>query len=380
MTATTKQLDKNSRYADREEAKDNRFQRDGGGGIGITVERMDDKRVLIRAVQEGSPAAKGGLQVGDQIVAIDGDVMIEASLADVVHKLRGAVGAPVAMTILRPSQGHELVLAMKRGRIIPTTVTYERQGNLALIHLTGFNSATTETLVHALDRARSEIGRDLSGIILDMRSNRGGLLDQAQSVAEVFIGDGVIFSTQGRHPDSQRTYKSGSRKTAELPIVVLVNGNSASAAEIVAAALQDRGRAAIVGTTSYGKGTVQTVVRLPNEGELVLTWSRLLAPSGYTWNELGVMPNICTAKVGDLDKLGPDAVDGNRALLQRWHAERNPGQQEVANLRKICPPGDETPERDVDIASRLLRDPPLYPPAVPSPPHDHTPPHNPASH
>ena len=140
-----------------------------------------------------------------------------------------------------------------------------------------------------------------------MRSNRGGLLDQAQSVSEVFIGDGVIFSTQGRHPDSQRTYKSGSRKAAELPMVVLVNGNSASAAEIVAAALQDRGRAAVVGTTSYGKGTVQTVIRLPNEGELVLTWSRLLAPSGYTWNEQGVMPNICTAKVGDLGKLGAGA-------------------------------------------------------------------------
>jgi len=215
-----------------------------------------------------------------------------------------------------------------------------------------------------LDRARSEIGRDLSGIILDMRSNRGGLLDQAQSVAEAFIGDGVIFSTQGRHPDSQRTYRSGSRKSAELPIVVLVNGNSASAAEIVAAALQDRGRAAVVGTTSYGKGTVQTVVRLPNDGELVLTWSRLVAPSGYSWNELGVMPNICTAKIGNVDQLGPAAVDGNRAVLQRWHAERNPGHEEVANMRKICPPGDDAPDRDVDIASRLLRDPTLYAHAV----------------
>jgi len=364
MAATTKQLDKNSRYADPDEAKDNRFQRDGGGGIGVTVERTDDKKVMIRAVQDGSPAAKGGLQAGDQVIAIDGDVMVDATLGEIVHKLRGPVGAPVTMTILRLNQGQELVVAMRRSRIIPTTVSYKRQGNIALIHLTGFNSATTETLVQALDRARSEIGRDLAGIILDMRSNRGGLLDQAQSVSEVFIGDGVIFSTQGRHPDSQRTYKSGSRKTAELPIVVLVNGNSASAAEIVAAALQDRGRAAIVGTTSYGKGTVQTVVRLPNEGELVLTWSRLLAPSGYTWNELGVMPNICTAKVGDLDRLGPEAVDSNRALLQRWHAERNPGQQEVSNMRKICPPGDEAPDRDVDIASRLLRDPTLYAHAV----------------
>jgi carboxyl-terminal processing protease len=363
MVATTKQLDKNSRYADPDEAKDNRFQRDGGGGIGITVERTDDKKIMIRAVQEGSPAAKGGIQQGDQIVAVDGDSMIERSLGDVVHKLRGSVGQPVTLTVLR-GEGHELAVEMRRSRIIPTTVTYERQGNVALIHLTGFNSATTDQLTRALERARHEMGRDLQGVILDMRSNRGGLLDQAQSVAEVFIGDGVIFSTQGRHPDSQRTYRSGSRKTAELPLVVLVNGNSASAAEIVAAALQDRGRAAIVGTTSYGKGTVQTVIRLPNEGELILTWSRLLAPSGYTWNEQGVMPNICTAKVGDVSSLAPSWVDANRALLQKWHAERNPSHDEVATLRKICPPGEEAPQRDVDIASRLLRDPALYAHAV----------------
>ena len=363
MVATTKQLDKNSRYADPDEAKDNRFQRDGGGGIGITVERTDDKRILIRAVQDGSPAGKGGVQPGDQIVAVDGDSMIEKTLGDVVHKLRGSVGQPVTLTVLRDSS-REIAIEMRRSRIIPTTVTYERQDNTALIHLTGFNSATTDQLTHALDRARTEIGRELQGVILDMRSNRGGLLDQAQSVAEVFIGDGVIFSTRGRHPDSQRTYRSGSRKTAEVPLVVLVNGNSASAAEIVAAALQDRGRAAVVGTTSYGKGTVQTVIRLPNEGELILTWSRLLAPSGYTWNEQGVMPNICTAKVGDVASLAAASVDSNKALLQRWHAERNPSHDEVVNLRKICPPGEESPQRDVDIAARLLKDPALYAHAV----------------
>jgi carboxyl-terminal processing protease len=363
MVATTKQLDRNSRYADPDEAKDNRFQRDGGGGIGITVERTDDKKVLIRAIQEASPSAKAGVQVGDQILAIDGEMMADASLNDIVHKLRGSVGQPVTLTVLRPSQGSELVIGMKRGRIIPTTVLYERHGNVALIHLSGFNSATTETLHRAIDRARAEIGRELGGIILDMRSNRGGLLDQAQSVAEEFIGDGVIFSTQGRHPDSQRIYRSGSRHSAELPMVVLVNGNSASAAEIVAAALQDRGRAVIVGTTSYGKGTVQTVIRMPNEGELVLTWSRLLAPSGYTWNELGVMPNVCSAKV-EPGTLGTETVDGSRALLQRWHAERHPSQQEVASMRKICPPGEETPNRDLDIASHLLRDPALYAHAV----------------
>lgn len=369
MIATTKQLDRNSRYADPDEARDNRFQRDGGGGIGITIERTEDRKVMIRAVQEGSPSAKAGILQGDQVTAIDGESMIDRPLSDVVAKLRGSVGAPVSMTVLRASQGTQLTVSMKRARIIPTTVVYERRGDVALIRLTGFNTATTDNLRSALDRARSEIGKDLSGLIIDMRSNRGGLLDQAQSVSEVFIGDGTIFSTQGRHPDSRRTYKSSNGRAnggQQLPIVVLMNGGSASAAEIVAAALQDRGRAVVVGSTSYGKGTVQTVVRLANEGELILTWSRLQAPSGYTWNELGVLPNICTAKVADASKLGMASVDSNQGSLMRWHAMRNPTPQEVADARKICPPGDTSPEKDIELATRLLHDRALYAHAVQS--------------
>lgn len=365
MAATTKQLDRNSRYADPEEARDNRFQRDGGGGIGITVERTDDKKVMVRAVQDGSPSAKAGLQVGDQIMAIDGENMIDRPLSDVVRVLRGTIGTPVVLTVLRPAQGREITVGMKRARIIPTTVVYERRGDVALILLTGFNTATTDNLRTAIDKARAEIGRDLAGLIIDMRGNRGGLLDQAQAVAELFIGDGTIFSTQGRHPDSRRTYRSGAtRKTADLPVVVLMNGGSASAAEIVAAALQDRGRAVVVGTTSYGKGTVQTVVRLANEGELILTWSRLQAPSGYTWNELGVLPSICTAKVADPNHLGTTSVDSNQSSLMRWHALRNPTHAEVTDLRKICPPGENSPERDIEIASQLLHDRTLYAHAV----------------
>jgi carboxyl-terminal processing protease len=368
MVATTKQLDRNSRYADPDEARDNRFQRDGGGGIGITVERMDDKRIMIRAVQEGSPSAKAGVLAGDQILSIDGESMIDRPLSDVVGKLRGSVGAPVSMTVLRSAQGAQLTLSMKRARIVPTTVVYERRGDIALIRLSGFNTATTDNLRNALDKAKAEIGKDLSGLIIDMRSNRGGLLDQAQSVSEVFIGDGTIFSTQGRHPDSRRTYKSsnGRANGQQLPIVVLMNGGSASAAEIVAAALQDRGRAVVVGSTSYGKGTVQTVVRLANEGELILTWSRLQAPSGYTWNELGVLPNICTSKVGDASKLGTASVDSNQGSLMRWHAMRNPTAQEIADARKICPPGDSSPEADIELATRLLHDRALYAHAVQS--------------
>jgi len=361
MLATTKQLDRNTRYSDPDEARDNRFQRDGGGGIGITVERTEDAKIVIRAVQDGSPASKRGVMAGDQIVAIDGESMLGRPLIDVVHKLRGLVSAPVSLTLMRPAEGRELTLSMQRDRIIPTTVTYERDGNLALIHVTGFNTGTTDMMITALNRARSEIGAALAGIIIDMRGNRGGLLDQAESMAELFVGDGVIFSTEGRHPDSQRVYRSDSHSRAiDLPIVILVNGNSASAAEIVTAALQDRGRAVVVGTTSYGKGTVQTVIRLSDQGELVLTWSRLLAPSGYTWNELGIMPNVCTAKVADIDNLGPATFDANRSLLRQWHAERDPSPQQVSSLRAICPPSDETPNSDVTIADKLLHNPTLY--------------------
>lgn len=365
MTATTKQLDRNSRYADPDEARDNRFQRDGGGGIGITVERTDDGKIWIRNVQDASPAAKAGLQVGDQIVMIDGQVLGDRPLSDVIQRLRGAVGAPLVVAVLRGAPDRQISVALKRGRIIPTTVSYERQGNIAVIRLMSFNTATTDMLRKAVDKARSDIGPNLAGIVLDMRGNRGGLLDQALTVSEEFVGEGMVFATQGRHPDSRRTYLSESgRKAVDVPMVVLVNGMSASAAEIVAAALQDRGRAAVVGTTSYGKGTVQTVMRLPNEGELILTWSRLLAPSGYTWNELGVLPNVCTAKVSDPQRLSMDAADANRSTLMRWHAERNPTPAEVSHLRQICPPGEGSADRDLDIATHLLGDRELYALAV----------------
>jgi carboxyl-terminal processing protease len=208
MIATTKQLDKNSRYADPDEARDNRFQRDGGGGVGITVERLDDSKTIIRAVQDDSPSGKAGLMAGDQVMSIDDENMIDRPLIDVVHKLRGPVGAPVSMMVLRPSEGRQITVSMKRGRIIPTTVTYERRGDLALIHLIGFNTATTDTLIRTIDKARGEIGPGLGGIIIDLRGNRGGLLDQAESVSE--RQPRPCLRTADRHP-GQRQLRVGGR-------------------------------------------------------------------------------------------------------------------------------------------------------------------------
>ncbi len=163
-----------------------------------------------------------------------------------------------------------------------------------------FNQNTTQQLVEDLEAVKREMGPQLRGIVLDLRGDPGGLLDQAVSLADVFIAKGPIVATIGRNPASRQFFEaSGDSIAPRIPIVVLVNGGSASASEIVAAALQDAGRAVVVGTASYGKGTVQTVLRLPNNGELTLTWAQLVAPAGYLLNAHGVVPTVCTSDLGD---------------------------------------------------------------------------------
>ena len=164
-------------------------------------------------------------------------------------------------------------------------MTVSRDDGIAIFHISSFNQDTTQQLVADLDAAQREMGPQLRGIVLDLRGDPGGLLDQAVSLADVFIAKGPIVATVGRNPASRQFFEASGDSIAPLmPIVVLVNGGSASASEIVAAALQDAGRAVVVGTASYGKGTVQTVLRLPNDGELTLTWARLVTPSGYLLN------------------------------------------------------------------------------------------------
>lgn len=363
LDATAKQLDKNSRYSDPQEARDNRFNREGAGGIGVTVQAENDNTV-VTAVQDGAPAGQAGIKPGDRIVGIDSERVIGKPMRDVVRLLRGRIGEPVTVIVFRPSAGAEVSFAIKRQLIIPTTVTLERRGDVALIKLTGFNSGTTETLRQTLQKLRGEPAGSLAGIILDMRGNPGGLLDQAISVAELLLDNGLLLTTDGRHPDSRQTFRSGNGAMLEgVPMVAIMNGRSASAAEIVGAALQDRGRAILVGSASYGKGTVQTVVRLPNEGELTLTWSRMHAPSGYAWHELGVLPTVCTSRFG-----GPDTLSGEldaraqavRSTLAEWHATRKLPPERITKLRATCPPVDDMPGKDIELAERLLKDRQLY--------------------
>ncbi len=251
----------------------------------------------------GGPADLAGIRAGDTIVAIDGQPTAGRSQSDVIHLLRGPVVSTVGVGIARPSSAQNRYYRLQRTLIVELTVTLSRDKDLGIFHISSFNQNTTQQLVEDLDTLERQTRPKLVGIVLDLRGDPGGLLDQAVSLSDVFITKGPIVATVGRNPASRQFFEaSGDSIAPQIPIVVLDNGGSASASEIVAAALQDAGRAVVVGTASYGKGTVQTVLRLPNNGELTLTWAQLVAPAGYLLHEHGVVPTLCTSDLGDDDQ------------------------------------------------------------------------------
>jgi carboxyl-terminal processing protease len=360
MTAA---LDRFSHYSPPRLARDQRAARDGFGGIGITLDTATDAFRVTAVTPEG-PADRAGIRPEDQIVAIDGVATTGRSHEAVVQQLRGPVGSAVAVSVLRPGTAQPGDLQLQRALVVVPTVTASRDGDIAVFHIAAFNRSTTQRIADGLADAQRQTGGHLAGIVLDLRGSPGGLLDQAVSLADLFIPEGPIVSTVGRHPASHQYFAaSGSGIAARIPLAVLINGGTASAAEIVAAALQDVGRAVVVGSSSYGKGTVQTVLRLPNDGELILTWARLVTPSGYLLQTHGVVPTLCTIDLGDdegalatgLQRVSAPSVGGlparPRAALDE-HA--------WSELRRMCPGRRTRPAIDLRLAERILADPRLY--------------------
>jgi carboxyl-terminal processing protease len=358
-------LDMFSRYAGAHEARDHRASRNGFGGIGIKFDMIDGSPKVIE-VMDDTPASRAGLRVGDIIDQIEGKPIAGLERSDISNRLRGPVASDVAMTVRR-SGGLETV-SLRRALIVPPTVTLTMKDGLAEFKITSFNQRTSRSLETQLKDTRAKMGAELKGVVLDLRGNPGGLLDQAVAMVDLFVAEGPILNTKGRHPSSSQSFEARPGDIGEdLPVVVLVDGKSASAAEIVASSLQDAGRAVVVGTNSYGKGTVQTVIRLPNDGEMTLTWSRFHTPTGYALHGLGVLPTLCTAD----DKATLDGVmDGmTRASqpaaiseeLSKW---RHAGLEDVSlrkQLRETCPSTKHADARiDVDLAERLLADRTLY--------------------
>lgn len=355
------ELDGFSRYAGAMAAAENRASREGFGGIGVRIAVADGK-VRVVSVMKYTPAQRAGLRPDDEILTIDGEPVAGLVQEQVVERLRGPVDSAVLLTVRRDPAAAPIDVRMTRAHIVPETVVYEREGDAAYIHLYGFNADTVESLRREIDEAERNIGPEFAGLVLDLRNNPGGLLDQAVEVSDLFLDEGRIVSTHGRHPDSHQYFEAtGGDVLDHKPLIVLVNGNSASASEIVAAALQDTGRAVVIGSNSFGKGTVQTVLRLPNSGELTLTWARFHAPSGYTLNKLGVLPTICT-NGHDADDLFTDL--GHDRLKPVPVAQRNAVQPTdtaaMDRLRADCPQVKDEPAVDLDLALRLIHAPSLY--------------------
>ena len=361
------QLDRFSRYAGHDRAEDNRAARDGFGGIGVRVE-VDASGVRIIEVLPATPASDVNLRVDDSILRIDDRETAGMDQNEVIHRLRGRIGDIVQLSVRRPGSTGLMTVDLRREQIVMPTVFYSRQANAAYIRITGFNARTAKSLVEALEQSKREIGRDLVGFILDMRGNPGGLLDQAVDVSDDFLTEGRILTSHGRHSDSHQRYDARNDDfAAGLPVVVLMNGGSASAAEIVAAALQDTGRAAIVGAASYGKGSLQTVITLPNEGELTLTWARLHAPSGHSFHEYGVIPNVCTAG----HRTGEEVLSNLAEITSRMRAavalarSGGPGDSAtIAESRSACPWRSDGPDIDLEVALKILQSPKLYATAI----------------
>jgi hypothetical protein len=240
------------------------------------------------------------------------------------------------------------------GTRLPSTVGLALGEHVALIQVIGFNQETAGDLEAMLKETQSALGRQWKGLVLDLRGNPGGLLEQAVKCADLFLGPGRVVSARGRHPMASVNHEAAEGDLAQgIPIVALIDGNTASSAEVLAAALQDRGRAVVAGTVSYGKGLVQTVVELPNGGEIDISWSRLHSPSGYAIDGLGVLPNLCTVKGAKGDGLASGAD------FAQWRTAGLGSPQARNRLRALCPPGPAGSESEA-AAMRLLSDKVLF--------------------
>ena len=309
-------LDPHSSYMDAKNYADMQITTKGEfGGIGIEV-TMEDGLIKVISPIDGTPAARAGLKPGDYIAAIDGQSIQGLALNDAIDKMRGPEGSKVTLTVLRSGDKKPFDVSLQRAIVQVDNVRSHREGDIAYIRLPGFNEQTSDGLEKAVRDLRKQIGPGLRGYVLDLRNNPGGLLDQAIQVSNDFLNNGEIVSTRGRHPEDTQRYdaKSGGDITAGKPVVVLINAGTASAAEIVSGALQDHKRATIVGMTSFGKGSVQTIIPLgEGGGALRLTTARYYTPSGHSIQAQGIIPDIAVAQ-GDENEV-PKIVRPSEADL-----------------------------------------------------------------
>ena len=289
-------LDPHSTYLNPDVYQQVRVQMEGEyGGLGIEVQ-MENGVVKVVSPIDDTPAAKAGIQGGDFITHIDGEAVMGKTLTEAVKTMRGPIGSPIILTVVRDGEDDAFDVEIVREKILVRSVRHRIEDNsIGYIRITTFNMQTGEGVEKAIAAIESELGDQLDGVILDLRNNPGGLLDEAIRVSDAFLDRGEIVSTRGRRrQNNNRWYATAGDLLAGVPVVVLTNAYSASASEIVAGALQDHRRAVVVGDKTFGKGTVQSEIRLGRSGDraIRLTTARYFTPSGRSIQERGVEPDI----------------------------------------------------------------------------------------
>ena len=288
-------LDPHSSYLSPKDASDMRVQTRGEfGGLGIEVTQEDGFVKVVSPIDE-TPAAAAGIEAGDFITHVDGESVLGLNLDQAVEMMRGPVGSEIIITVVREGTAEPFDVSIIRDTIKLTAVRTRTEGKTVVLRVTTFNDQTYPNLESGLKEQIEELGGigNVNGFVLDLRNNPGGLLTQAIKVSDGFLNAGEIVSTRGRDPQDGERYNATVGDLAQgKPMVVLINGGSASASEIVAGALQDHHRAIVVGTKSFGKGSVQTVMPLRGDGAMRLTTARYYTPSGRSIQALGVAPDI----------------------------------------------------------------------------------------
>ncbi len=366
------QIDPYSRYVPPAEAGEDRARRGGSAALGITVMQRG-RTMIVSAVVRDSPAAIAGVKPGDILLAIDGQRTQSQDEATISALMAGPEGSVVGLT-WRGRDGRTRDAQLARALVPPETVFAERLGGVLMLRVTGFSGTTAAHIALSVQDALAD-RRPLEGIVIDLRDNRGGLLRQAVTAADTFLPAGLVVSTIGRDPDSSHIWRSAEGELAEnVPLIVLVDGRTASAAEILAGALADRGRAVVVGSSTLGKGLVQTIDPLPDGGELFVTWSRVIMPLGWPLQGMGVLPQVCTS-LGrdDLDRQLVSlsaGFDPMGAAINAQRSARPPlGFDAVLKLRAPCPAADGRPA-DIDAARALIANPAAYAAALMPPMRD----------
>ncbi len=348
-------LDPHSSYMDAKSYRDMQVQTRGEfGGLGIEVTQEDGNIKVVTPIDD-TPASKAGILSGDLIVAIDGDAVSGLTLNQAVDKMRGAVGTAVVLKIQRAKDKEPADYKLTRAVITIKSVKNEIKDDVGYVRITQFNEQTFDGLKAAMQKFQADIPSDkFKGYILDLRNNPGGLLDQSIEVANTFIDRGEIVSTRGRNADETQRYtaRPGGDLSRGKPLVVLINGGSASASEIVAGALQDHKRATIIGTRSFGKGSVQTIIPLGENGALRLTTARYYTPSGRSIQAKGIDPEVQVLEDVPDELKGKDDTKGEASL--KGHLMNGAANDEKQGSQAYVPPDDKN-DKQLITALNLLR-------------------------